>query len=583
MIVVPSDPAQQLKVPIVNQNNPNIPLADHTYKTPAVISAQNGLASKTPQPDVSEINQAKSKTPTEPVKPATVAHPAPARPAVPSALNNSETAIVIDNSDDAIIIADNTPTGVVISIPENSAQALDLPAVTVVVNGAANATSTNNNNTDNGITFTQGEFLIHKPTFSGDLENYDIWCVLDEQYLQKYEPVLLSTGERCHQSADILAQYTQNKTEFILIKVEEKGKTENDNLVVAVLSEYEPKNNAKIADELSLPTAATGGTTHESTKNSTDKDKSNVVVVTYDDLKSAFDVFLQVLSSQYLNNEFLIKIKDIQDEYFKPSLEFIDTILSEKSNLLSNYLNTFIADVNRKLEFVQDKFNKNVLPITTTSQRFVELKQDYKLSLERNSKFEMNDSIVHNNGMSAVSTGNFCQTLNYLFDLNGLIINNNTGQDALFKDELLTVLNTELNVKYRIRFAGPTYNPDTLILNSVKANSVDDDSEKSYMACSKIANLTNLLHSLKHFKFIYYQICSSKVIFVINILLYLELCDLKFCFSSKLRSNCGQHRSFCFSNCKNLEHYFKVFLLLVCNLLYFSIYNLKSYLKKIKT
>jgi hypothetical protein len=104
--------------------------------------------------------------------------------------------------------------------------------------------------TDECITFTQGEFLIHKPTFSGDFENYDIWCVLDEQYLQKYEPVLLSTGERCHQSADILAQYNANKDEFLLIKVEEKGKTENENLVVAVLSEYEPRNNEKIAHAL---------------------------------------------------------------------------------------------------------------------------------------------------------------------------------------------------------------------------------------------------------------------------------------------------------------------------------------------
>ena len=54
------------------------------------------------------------------------------------------------------------------------------------------------------IKFMPNEFLLHKSTFSGDFDNYDIWCVLDEQYLQKYEPVLLSTGERCHQSADIV-------------------------------------------------------------------------------------------------------------------------------------------------------------------------------------------------------------------------------------------------------------------------------------------------------------------------------------------------------------------------------------------
>jgi hypothetical protein len=40
-----------------------------------------------------------------------------------------------------------------------------------------------------------------------------------------------------------LAQYTQDRNEFLLVKVEEKGKTEQNNIVVGVLSEYEPKNN----------------------------------------------------------------------------------------------------------------------------------------------------------------------------------------------------------------------------------------------------------------------------------------------------------------------------------------------------
>ena len=56
------------------------------------------------------------------------------------------------------------------------------------------------------ITFSPGEFLIHKSTFSGDFDNYDIWCVRDDGYLQKYEPVLLATGERCHQSADVVSR-----------------------------------------------------------------------------------------------------------------------------------------------------------------------------------------------------------------------------------------------------------------------------------------------------------------------------------------------------------------------------------------
>jgi hypothetical protein len=40
--------------------------------------------------------------------------------------------------------------------------------------------------------------VIHKSTFSGDFDNYDnydIWCVRDDGYLQKYEPVLLATGK----------------------------------------------------------------------------------------------------------------------------------------------------------------------------------------------------------------------------------------------------------------------------------------------------------------------------------------------------------------------------------------------------
>lgn len=104
--------------------------------------------------------------------------------------------------------------------------------------------------TTDPVTFTPGEFLIHKPTFSGDFNSYDIWCVLDHVYLQKYEPVLLLTGERCHQSVDLLAQYTANKDDFLVVKVEEKGKTENDNLVVAVLADFEPKNNEKMAAAL---------------------------------------------------------------------------------------------------------------------------------------------------------------------------------------------------------------------------------------------------------------------------------------------------------------------------------------------
>lgn len=71
-----------------------------------------------------------------------------------------------------------------------------------------NSTNVNNQqpliDVEEEVTFAPGEFLIHKSTFSGDFDNYDIWCVLDDGYLQKYEPVLLASGERCHQSADVV-------------------------------------------------------------------------------------------------------------------------------------------------------------------------------------------------------------------------------------------------------------------------------------------------------------------------------------------------------------------------------------------
>jgi hypothetical protein len=155
------------------------------------------------------------------------------------------------------------------------------------------------------VTFVPGEFLIHKSTFS-DVENYDIWCVRDDGYLQKYEPVYLSTGERCHQSADILAQYTPDKNEFVLVKCEEKGKTEQNNIVVCVINEYEPKNMTffqQLKQQDTEPIQEHSETPIKS-------------VDSYDDLKPTFDVFLQILLSQSINSEFLCKIKEIQGFQF---------------------------------------------------------------------------------------------------------------------------------------------------------------------------------------------------------------------------------------------------------------------------
>lgn len=353
------------------------------------------------------------------------------------------------------------------------------------------------------ITFMQGEFLIHRPTFMGDFDNYDIYCVLDDQYLQKYEPVLLSTGERCHQSADVLAQYTANKTEFLLVKVEEKGKTENNNIVVGVLPEYEPKNNPKMAAALLGTSTESGQVANAqvpvtSAQQTAADSANNVVVVTYDDLKSTFDVFLQVMSSQYLNVEFLLKVKEIQDEYFKPSIEFIDTILNEKYNLLFACMNNFLINLNEKLKLNFQSTNSNNNSSSSSNNNncnndtsssstkiFIELKQEFKYLLDNKPKLIIQK--VEFDGPSKKK----CESLNYYCDEESLICN-------------------VLDAKYLLQFEGILYDADTL-QQIIPLNSNGLDADKQFFVCSKMCNLVNLLHSLKHFKYTYLEICSQKV------------------------------------------------------------------------
>ncbi|RNA09955.1 hypothetical protein BpHYR1_022169 [Brachionus plicatilis] len=334
------------------------------------------------------------------------------------------------------------------------------------------------------VTFGEGEFLIHKPTFSGDFDNYDIWCVLDEQYLQKYEPVLLSTGERCHQSANVLAHYTANKSEFLLVKVEEKGKTENNNIVVGVLSEYEPKNSAKIAAAL-MPDSQSSiegqmnqnAAPSDANNSAGDSTNPNVVVVTYDDLKSAFDVFIQVLSSQYLNTEFLVKIKEIQDEYFKPSMEFIETILTEKYNSLFSCVNNFVSNLNCKA--------KNFFGNT---KNMIEFKDDFRYLLEHKPKILIQKVSFDNAQMQKFKK---CESLNYFYDMS----NDNMAYD-----------DTDIYVNYLLQLSGNLYDSDTLV---PLAGTIVAD--KQFLVCTKICNYVNHLHSLKHFKVAYLEICSQKI------------------------------------------------------------------------
>lgn len=392
----------------------------------------------------------------------------------------------------------------------------------------AAATASNANNQEeivliDEVEFNVGDFLIHKSTFSGDFENYDIWCVINEVYLQKYEPVLLSTGERCHQSADILAEYMQEKSEFLLVKVEEKGKTEQENIVVGVLSEYEPKNNKsyskilqqsisdfKTNNETMLKNASPATMTTQSVSssianpllstlsNSTQLTSSSqqVFLVTDDYLKRTFDVLLQSLLSQYLNSEFLIKIKEINDEYFKPALDLIDTILNEKYDLIINHLNQFIEG----------------LPVPTSTTKSV----NYKFKLNPLYKFllENKPKMLVTSNINISSSNKKCDSL-------------------ICYHENEASLTTTLLAQHLIKFHGRSYNMDSLqyfdqvnndedhdtlsLLNQFYNNNagLNNHNENKPMAefyiCTKILNITQMLHALKHFKINFYESCSQKI------------------------------------------------------------------------
>jgi hypothetical protein len=382
--------------------------------------------------------------------------------------------------------------------------------------------------------------LIHKPTFSGDLDNYDIWCVLDEQYLQKYEPVLLTTGERCHQSADVLAQYTPNKLEFLLVKCEEKGKTENNNIVVSILSEFDPKTNPKLAaclinkqdkpieigsdvvnsdasgtvvvstasaDAISTDlqnvvnsTSNLVNTNNTNSNNNTNNNTNSIAVNSasalskYEEIKSSFDIFVQVLSSQCLNVEFIVKIKEIQDEYFRPSLEFIENILGDKYNVLYSLLvDRFLVDINQKL------INK-----TNSAQnaKLLDLKQDMKYLIDNKPKMLLIENPPQLNKDTKSTMLRMCDSLNYYF-----VIDNNVYT------QLQDVLSTLSYSSYLIKFDGMLYDFDSLIaLSDVVNNEYQNLDDKGFLICEKMFKFISLLHSLKHFKFNLYELCCQKVI-----------------------------------------------------------------------
>lgn len=286
-----------------------------------------------------------------------------------------------------------------------------------------------------------------------------------------------------------LAQYTADKTEFVLVKVEEKGKTEQDNIVVGVLNNYEPKNRkifnpqsvstTNIASTSAVPSSSsvvastTPSLPSTSQSTATTVPSNNVLVVTYDDLKATLDVFLQALLSQNLNSEFLIKLKEIQDEYFKPSIEFIDSILNEKYVSLMSNLSQFIT--------MSDKKGSN-----KQKQQLVQFESLFKYLVE--TKPKLISQILQSEPRCR------CQ---------GIVFLNN---DLLYDDQF--------TAQYVVKFAGHSYSQDNLLPMDTNTNSsnLDKDSmNKEFFVCSKTLQFAQLCHTVKHLKINFYEICQQKV------------------------------------------------------------------------
>ena len=74
-------------------------------------------------------------------------------------------------------------------------------------------------------------------------------------------------------------------------------------------------------------------------------------VLNYDELKPTFDIFLQILLSQFLNSDFLPRIRELQDDYFKPALEFVESLISQKYeafNEICKFAQSFKSSIDDK-------------------------------------------------------------------------------------------------------------------------------------------------------------------------------------------------------------------------------------------
>lgn len=293
-----------------------------------------------------------------------------------------------------------------------------------------------------------------------------------------------------------------------MVKVEEKGKTEQDNIVVGVLPNYEPKNRKTFNSNLAVNStshhiaSSTNSATSNpvSTTNATNGTSNNVLVVTYDDLKATLDVFLQALLSQNINNEFLIKLKEIQEEYFKPSIEFIDSILNEKYVSLMNSFSQFMT-----------MSDKNKVSSTTPSnklakQQLVQLESMFKYLIETKPKL-ISQSVQ-------TDTRCRCQAILFL-----------QQNDLILYDDQFTA-------QYVVKFAGQEYNNENLLPASSDASATKES--KEFLVCAKTLQFAQLCHTIKHLKFNFYEICQQKVIkkiffslFFTNSLIYYNFKRLK--------------------------------------------------------
>ncbi len=249
-------------------------------------------------------------------------------------------------------------------------------------------------------------------------------------------------------------------------------------------------DNTNILPNTSTPSSATNNNlTSNSVASSSNNTNSSVVVVTYDDLKATLDVFLQALLSQNLNSEFLVKLKEIQDEYFKPSIEFIDSILNEKYVLLMNSLSLFMTN-NRD----DTKNNKNQCDkSSSTKQQLIQFDPLFK----------------------------------YLFETKPKLISQNLQSEARCKCQALVFLNNDLlyddqyTAQYVIKFTGTSYNQDNLLpIDDVTTMSdashstvqLDKDSiNKEFLVCPKTLQFVQLGHMIKHLKIQFYEICQQKI------------------------------------------------------------------------